>query len=63
MTDAIDQDDPFEYYSRIADELERIAETAMLHPAMDHELSKRLRAFAQQIRRDSGIDRPALLLN
>lgn len=58
MPGKIDEEDPTSYYKRVAEELERIANTVVAHPHLDRGLSARLLAFAQQIRRDSDIDCP-----
>lgn len=56
MTGKIDDEDPAIYYKKVAEELERIANSVVAHPHLDRGLSARLLAFAQQIRRDSDID-------
>lgn len=56
MTAKIDDDDPTTYYKKVAEELERIANSVVASPHLDRGLSARLLAFAQQIRRDSDLD-------
>ena len=58
MRELIDDEDPTLYYRKVAEELERIANSVIRHPEIDHDLSTRLRAFAEQIRRDSAIMSP-----
>jgi hypothetical protein len=53
MCDEIDDDNAVVYYSKVADELERIARRVIEHPSIDRALPARLFAFAEQIRRDS----------
>jgi hypothetical protein len=55
MLYTIDDDEAETYYRKVADELERIAEAVRLHPDLDHDLSERLREFANQIRLDTGL--------
>ncbi len=55
MSEPIDEENPVAYYKRVAEELERIANTVIQHPEIDRDLSARLYAFAEQIRRDSAI--------
>lgn len=55
MCSIIDSDEGDEYYRKVAEELERIAESVRLHPDLDRDLSVRLREFANQIRQDSGL--------
>jgi len=55
MCYAIEDDEAEAYYRKVADELERIAEAVRLHPGLDHDLSERLREFANQIRLDTGL--------
>jgi hypothetical protein len=60
MSGKIDDDDPASYYKKVAEELERIANSVVAQPHLDRGLSARLLAFAQQIRRDSDLDCPPL---
>jgi hypothetical protein len=55
MCSVIDSDEADEYYRKVAEELERIAESVRFHPELDRDLSQRLREFAKQIRQDSGL--------